>query len=130
MIKHNTTCMCGGNTKLNLKALVKQVLHDDEEFTVETEALECVDCGKQYLVATQSDLLRYRVSEAYRAKHGLLSASDIKFKVAQVGPDKVMAALGLDSKQLKRLLTWQWQTKEQDTILRNLTGSTSGVSVP
>ena len=71
-------CFSCGKSAFQRKIVTLTGERNGESFTVTTEGMECPKCGFATVDNEQSAMLTVRISDAYKAKHGLLTSSQIR----------------------------------------------------
>lgn len=108
-------------------------LFRNETFLVQAEAAECSKCGFCILLRGQTDALRQKTADAYRAEHGLLTSPEIRdLRASQELSQKQFAELvGVGVASIKRWEHCGVQDPSSDKLLRQVTavGTQSAAAV-
>jgi putative zinc finger/helix-turn-helix YgiT family protein len=91
-----------------------------EEFTVTVEGLHCGNCGYETISNRQSGEFTKAISDAYRAKHGLLAGVEIKARRVALSMSQLdfAAYLGVGPASVKRWESGQVQDRAMDSLIR------------
>jgi putative zinc finger/helix-turn-helix YgiT family protein len=100
-------------------------LFRNETLSVQAACAECSACGFRILLRGQTDALRQRTADAYRAKHGLLTSAEIRGRRTSRGlSQKDFAGLvGVGIASIKRWENCGVQDQSNDKLLRQVTNA-------
>jgi putative zinc finger/helix-turn-helix YgiT family protein len=125
----NLVCLKCSHTKFTpVEAPVTQEFRG-ESLSVVTSVMSCAHCGWITLAPGQLDTLRLRTADAYRQKHGLLTAAEIRSRREILGKSQREFAsfLGVGEASIPRWESWQVQEKVYDDLIRSRTQQLTAV---
>lgn len=111
---------CDAEGTFQERACDVEQLFRNESFIVNAECAECRECGFRILLHGQTDALRQKVADAYRMKHGLLTAMQICILRASYGLSQMnfAALLGVGIASVKRWEHCGVQDHSSDQLMR------------
>ena len=118
------TCFECGRAEYVRATLLIQGERYGEIFPVSFPGLKCPQCGAETMYDSESDGLTELISDAYRAKHGLLKGAELRGRRAGLDMTQQEFAeyLGVGVASVKRWESGGIQERAMDELVRIKTG--------